>query len=73
MVNFADTLIGSSGDDWLAPSGGNDSIVGGNGFDVLSYDGNPTRGVSVNLATGTANDGDGGIDACNLRFAEKYD
>ncbi|MCA3413588.1 MAG: calcium-binding protein, partial [Roseomonas sp.] len=60
--NFADTLIGSNGDDWLAPSAGNDSIVGGNGFDVLSYDGNPTRGVSVNLATGTANDGDGGTD-----------
>jgi Ca2+-binding RTX toxin-like protein len=61
--SFADTLIGSNGDDWLAPSGGNDSIVGGNGFDVLSYGGNPTRGVSVNLATGTANDGDGGTDA----------
>ncbi len=61
--NFADTLIGSNGDDWLAPSGGSDSIVGGNGFDVLSYGGNPTRGVSVNLATGTANDGDGGTDA----------
>jgi Ca2+-binding RTX toxin-like protein len=30
---------------------------------VLSYGGNPTRGVSVNLATGTANDGDGGTDA----------
>ena len=61
--NFADTLIGSNGDDWLAPSGGSDSIVGGNGFDVLSYGGNPTRGVSVNLATGTANYGDGGTDA----------
>jgi Ca2+-binding RTX toxin-like protein len=61
--NFADTLIGSNGDDLLAPSGGNDSIVGGDGFDVLSYGGNPTRGVSVNLATGTANDGDGGTDA----------
>ncbi|MCA3279814.1 MAG: hypothetical protein ING10_11140 [Roseomonas sp.] len=60
--NFADTLIGSSGDDWLAPSGGNDSIIGGDGFDLLSYGGNPTRGVSVNLATGTANDGDGGTD-----------
>lgn len=60
--DFADTLIGTTGDDWLAPSGGNDSISGGFGFDVLSYDGNPTRGVSVNLATGTANDGDGGID-----------
>jgi Ca2+-binding RTX toxin-like protein len=61
--NFADTLIGSNEDDWLAPSGGNDSIVGGNGFDIIAYGGNPTMGVSVNLATGTANDGDGGTDA----------
>ena len=61
--NFADTLIGSSGDDWLAPSGGNDSIVGGNGLDIIAYGGNPIMGVSVNLATGTANDGDGGTDA----------
>jgi Ca2+-binding RTX toxin-like protein len=61
--NFADTLIGSNEDDWLAPSGGNDSIVGGDGFDVLAYSGNPTSGVSVNLATRTASDGDGGTDA----------
>ena len=60
--DYADTLIGSNGNNWLSPSGGNDSIVGGSGFDVLSYDGNPTGGVSVNLATGVANDGDGGTD-----------
>ncbi|NBQ75751.1 MAG: hypothetical protein EBU14_10410, partial [Acetobacteraceae bacterium] len=60
--NFADTLIGGIGDNWFAPSGGNDSIVGGDGLDVLSYDGSPAGGVSVNLAMGTANDGDGGTD-----------
>ena len=60
--NFADTIIGTAGNDWLSPSGGNDTIVGGNGFDILGYDGNPTGGVSVNLAAGTASDGDGGTD-----------
>ncbi|MFN8891599.1 MAG: beta strand repeat-containing protein, partial [Alphaproteobacteria bacterium] len=60
--NFADTLIGSNGDDWLEPSGGNDSIMGGDGYDIVVYGGTPTGGVSVNLATGVANDGDGGTD-----------
>ena len=60
--NFADTLIGSNGDDWLSAGAGNDSIVGGAGLDILSYDGNPEIGVSVNLVTGRASDGDGGTD-----------
>ncbi|MFN8993259.1 MAG: calcium-binding protein, partial [Pseudomonadota bacterium] len=61
--NFADTLIGSSGNDWLSPGGGNDTIIGGDGFDILSYGGSATGGVSVNLVAGTASDGDGGIDS----------
>ncbi|MFN8983217.1 MAG: hypothetical protein ACK5X9_11925, partial [Alphaproteobacteria bacterium] len=60
--NFADTLIGSNGDDWLEPSGGNDSVMGGDGYDIIAYSGTPTGGVSVNLATGVASDGDGGTD-----------
>ena len=60
--NFADTLTGTSGDDWLAPSGGNDSINGGDGYDIINYGGSPSAGVSVNLAAGRASDGDGGLD-----------
>ncbi|MCA3311670.1 MAG: hypothetical protein INF95_08115 [Roseomonas sp.] len=60
--DYADTLIGSNGTNWLSPSGGNDSIVGGSGTDMLVYDGNPTGGVSVNLTSRTASDGDGGTD-----------
>ncbi|MEN9499048.1 MAG: hypothetical protein RIS83_867, partial [Pseudomonadota bacterium] len=60
--NYADTIIGSAGNDWLAPSGGDDTIDGGEGFDILGYDGSSSGGVSVNLAAGTASDGDGGTD-----------
>jgi Ca2+-binding RTX toxin-like protein len=60
--NYADTLIGTSGDDWLSAGAGNDSIVGGDGIDILHYGGSPTMGISVNLVTGTAADGDGGTD-----------
>jgi len=60
--NYADTLIGTAANEWFSPSGGNDTIVGGDGFDILSYGGSPTRGVSVNLATGTAFDDDGSTD-----------
>ncbi|MCA3415336.1 MAG: hypothetical protein INF84_12125 [Roseomonas sp.] len=61
--NFADTVIGTAGNDWLSPGGGNDTVSGGNGLDIISYDGNPTGGVSVNLALGQASDGDGGTDS----------
>jgi Ca2+-binding RTX toxin-like protein len=60
--NFADTLLGTGENEWFFPSGGNDTVVGGNGFDIIDYDGNPTGGVSVNLAAGLADDGDGGTD-----------
>jgi Ca2+-binding RTX toxin-like protein len=65
LGNFADTILGTAGNDWLSPGGGNDTISGGDGLDIISYDGNPTRGVSVNLATGRASDGDGGTDSLN--------
>ncbi|MFO0245966.1 MAG: beta strand repeat-containing protein, partial [Betaproteobacteria bacterium] len=60
--NYADTLIGSNGDDWLDPSGGSDSVMGGDGYDRIVYSGTPSGGVSVNLAAGVASDGDGGTD-----------
>jgi len=60
--NFADTLLGTSSSDWFAPGAGNDSVDGGSGMDILAYGGNPSMGVSVNLAGGVASDGDGGID-----------
>jgi Ca2+-binding RTX toxin-like protein len=65
LGNYADTIIGTAGNDWLSPGGGNDTISGGDGLDIISYDGNPTSGVSVNLATGRASDGDGGTDSLN--------
>ncbi len=65
LGSFADTIIGTAGNDWLSPGGGNDTISGGDGLDIISYDGNPTSGVSVNLAAGRASDGDGGTDSLN--------
>jgi Ca2+-binding RTX toxin-like protein len=62
LGSFADTLLGTGENEWFRPSGGDDTVVGGNGFDIIQYDGNPTGGVSVNLAAGLANDGDGGTD-----------
>src|SRR5690606_33441315 len=40
---------------------GNDTIDGGNGIDVVTYEEDP-NGVIVNLAAGTASDGHGGTD-----------
>ncbi|MBY0339263.1 MAG: FG-GAP-like repeat-containing protein [Acetobacteraceae bacterium] len=59
---FNDTLTGSSGDDVLAPSGGNDVVNGGTGSDWVSYGGRVAAGAVVNLALGTAQDGEGGTD-----------
>ncbi|WP_088285346.1 calcium-binding protein [Ideonella sp. A 288] len=61
--DFNDTLTGSD----TAPlegfdgRGGNDSMDGNGGIDVVSYRNSPA-GVNVNLATGTAADGFGGTD-----------
>ena len=53
----ADTLYGGAGGDTLEGGAGGDSLLGGAGTDWLSYAGS-NAGVSVNLATGTAADGD---------------
>ncbi|MBY0322259.1 MAG: VCBS domain-containing protein [Reyranella sp.] len=56
-----DTLIGNSGDNFLTGQAGSDTLDGGGGIDAAVYFFS-SGGVSVNLATGTANDGQGGTD-----------
>ncbi len=67
---FADVLIGNDrdntifglgGDDLLVGGGGNDQFYGGNGIDTISYRRSP-GGVTVNLETNSATDGQGGSD-----------
>jgi Ca2+-binding RTX toxin-like protein len=60
--DHADTLLGSAFGEWFSPSLGADSVNAGAGFDILSYAGADTAGVSVNLATGRARDHGGFID-----------
>ncbi len=73
--NFNDALTGDGLDNYLEAGGGNDTMDGGAGWDVLSYT-NATGGVTVNMATGTAsgaagNDSFTGIEA--LRGSEFSD
>ncbi|RZJ62301.1 MAG: calcium-binding protein [Acidovorax sp.] len=63
---FNDTLLGSdvtTYSELFEGRGGNDVIDGRGGFDIVRYDFAPvTTGVNVNLAAGTASDGQGGTD-----------
>jgi Ca2+-binding RTX toxin-like protein len=56
-----DTLNGGDGNDILIGGTGNDLLTGGNGTDTAYYY-TVTGAVTANLATGTANDGEGGTD-----------
>jgi Ca2+-binding RTX toxin-like protein len=56
-----DTLNGGDGNDTLIGGIGNDTLIGGNGNDFAYYY-TVTGAVTVNLATGTASDGEGGTD-----------
>jgi Ca2+-binding RTX toxin-like protein len=56
-----DTLNGGDGNDVLVGGTGNDLLTGGNGTDTAYYY-SVTGAVTANLATGTANDGEGGTD-----------
>jgi Ca2+-binding RTX toxin-like protein len=56
-----DQLLGDAGSNKLGGRGGNDTINGGAGFDYVEYM-DATVGVVVNLATGVAQDGEGGTD-----------
>jgi Ca2+-binding RTX toxin-like protein len=59
---FNDTLNGSDGEMELFEGGaGNDVVDGRGGYDVIDYE-RSKAAVVVNLATGTATDGLGGID-----------
>lgn len=57
-----DALYGDEGDDYFDPGSGNDLVVGGTGdHDTVAYEGS-NGAVNVNLADGTASDGEGGSD-----------
>ncbi len=63
-TNFGDNLLGSDTLDYtegFEGRGGNDTIDGRGGYDMVRFDAAST-GVDVNLATGTAADGQGGVD-----------
>ena len=55
--NGADRLSGWDGNDLIAGGAGPDMIAGGEGVDLLSYAG-AVSGISADLATGWASDGD---------------
>ncbi|MRR50604.1 MAG: DUF4347 domain-containing protein, partial [Rhodocyclaceae bacterium] len=71
-----DALTGDANDNLLIGGAGNDSIAGGGGYDMASYE-SSTAGVNVNLATGSASDGMGGVDTLtsieNLRGSKYAD
>ena len=54
-------IEGGAGDDTFIGGAGNDTLIGGSGFDYVRYV-NETAAVSVNLLTGRAVDGSGGLD-----------
>ncbi len=56
-----DTLSGMGGDDTLNGGPGNDTLDGGDGTDLADYSG-AAAGAQIDLAAGTAQDGDGGVD-----------
>ncbi|MCX7378022.1 MAG: hypothetical protein NTY94_14940 [Alphaproteobacteria bacterium] len=62
----ADTLIGNASGNFLRGLAGNDTLDGGAGFDTVRYDRDArnggTKGVVVDLGTGTATDGFGNTD-----------
>ncbi|MFS2020017.1 hypothetical protein ACEN88_25975 [Massilia sp. CT11-108] len=58
---FADTLVGSAGQNWFRPGKGNDTVNGGGGDDVVMYEG-ITTSVTINLRTGVATGADVGSD-----------
>lgn len=57
-----DTILGLGGNDWLTGAAGNDTLDGGAGERDEARYLDAATGVTVNLATGTAQDGLGGTD-----------
>jgi len=63
--NAGDVLTGSDATGYMEVfdgRGGNDTIDGAGGIDAVRFDSSSTTGVTVNLATNTASDGQGGTD-----------
>ncbi|RSK34050.1 calcium-binding protein, partial [Rhodovulum iodosum] len=56
-----DRLEGGAGFDYIEPGAGDDTVDGGDDLDQVSYSG-AGGSVTVDLAAGTASDGDGGTD-----------
>ncbi|WP_416900382.1 MAG: hypothetical protein ACMVY4_00765 [Minwuia sp.] len=52
--DFADSLLGSSGNDRFILRQGNDTVDGAGGFDLLRYDRAPIEVVNVDLSAGIA-------------------
>lgn len=59
-TNSDDTLSGGTGEQWFRGRGGSDIINGGAGIDTADYS-TDNLAVTVNLGTGTATDGFGGV------------
>ncbi|MHA4870659.1 Ig-like domain-containing protein [Duganella sp. PWIR1] len=57
-----DSMDGGAGDDFLRYSPGADTINGGEGIDRLSYAGSNVGPLTINLATGVADDSSGQLD-----------
>lgn len=60
-TNFADSMVGGAESNRFRGGAGNDTLDGGLGGDYAEYT-TATRGVTVNLTTGVASDGEGGTD-----------
>ncbi|WP_170401511.1 calcium-binding protein [Ruegeria arenilitoris] len=65
----SDILSGDAGDDFISGDAGHDTIIGGTGVDTASYE-SATADVTVNLATGLADDDDDGINEDTLTGIE---
>ncbi|GJL86829.1 MAG: hypothetical protein DHS20C03_05380 [Minwuia thermotolerans] len=60
--DFNDSLLGSAGDDRFITRQGNDTVDGADGFDLVRYDRATVEFVDVDLAAGTANVRQSGLD-----------
>lgn len=67
---LADNMVGSGNDESFAGIGGNDTVVGGDGFDRLRFDTGslPVTGLRVNMETGVATGTTNGT-AFNMSFS----
>ena len=59
-----DNMVGTTGNDIFQGSAGDDTMTGGGGSDAVDFETSPA-GVTVNLATGSAQNGFGGTDVLN--------